>query len=117
MLCSVVYLATLSIRPYKNSTQFTFELLGEATVLGVLDCLVISSDPVIDPRGRQRLGEYIIAMVISLVVITQIYVLFIQICSIRLMCLKWRYNKRIIQIMHERAEKAKNNTKVSAEGS
>jgi len=83
MLSTVAVLAALSTRPFLDNARFRFELLGEATVLGVLDCLVISSNPAVEPEMRWILGWFIISIVGILVLLTQLYVSILNCAAIR----------------------------------
>ena len=98
MLSTVFVLSALGTRPFASPTLFFFHFYGEATLLGVIDCLITSSDPAVEPQGRILLGDLIMAQVMMLITVTQLYVILTQFRNLRRVCrnfLKKRQHRKI----------------------
>ena len=94
-VANIALLNVLSLKPFVFPHSFRFEMLGEMTILIVLDCLIIMSNPEVKPEARQNLGWIILSAVLLLIVITQVFVVITNFRSIKMWCRKRSYKKKI----------------------
>ena len=94
-VANIALLNVLSLRPFVFPHAFRFEMLGEMTILVVLDCLIIMSNPEVKPEARQNLGWIVLFAVLMLIVITQIFVIITNVRVLKMWCRKRTYKKKI----------------------
>ena len=103
--CTVGVLFVLGMRPHLDSSMFRTEFLGETAILMVLDCLIISSDPVVEPDAREYIGWMMIAFLLLLILNSIVLSLYTTVCSAKLRCRKCLHNRKMKAKMAAAAEK------------